>query len=124
MLSPLVETKVKKKLDLMNKYEEKKDTRAMPPTTCCEVSLSASVAGPFRTPSRVMGSPHGAFLSSKREKNAPGLFKLKKIKAPRGVCFDGGVYFVLYGNAMKRLYFQPMKQFYIRRRMSLRTCKM
>ena len=98
----------------MNKYEEKKNTRAILPTACYGASLSASAAGPFRTPSRVVDSPHGTFLSKKREEERPGaFFNLKKIKAlrcvcsvfceflrflaPRGVCFDGGVYSVLYG---------------------------
>ena len=77
----------------------------------CEASSSASAAGPSRTPSRVVGSPHGAFLLKKREKERPGV--LQKIKAPRGVysvfceflhflaprgvCFVGGAYSVLYG---------------------------
>ena len=95
--------------------KRKKDTRAIPPTAFCEASLSASAAGPFRTPSRVVGSPHVAFLSKKREKERPGAFFNKHIKtkaprsvcsafcvflrflAPWGVCFDGGVDSVLYG---------------------------
>ena len=93
--------------------------RAIPPTACCEASVSASAAGPFRTSSRVVGSPYGAFLTKKRENktsggvcNVPGasfnkikinqgapgrLLRFLRVLAPRGVCFDGGVYYVLYG---------------------------
>ena len=84
MLSPLV--------------QEKKNVRAIPPTACCEASLSASPAGPFRTPSRVVGSPYSLPLATSTKMHAPGrLLRFSRVLAPRGVCFDGGVYSVPYG---------------------------
>ena len=61
--------------------KRKKNTRAIPPTACCEASLSAWAAGPFRTPARVVGSRKSA------KKNAPGRFTIKRKKqGARGVC--------------------------------------
>ena len=61
--------------------KRKKNTRAIPPTACCEASLSAWAAGPFRTPARVVGSRKSA------KKNAPGRFTIKrKNQGARGVC--------------------------------------
>ena len=70
--------------------KRKKDTRAIPPAACCEASLSASAAGPFRTPSRVVGSPRGLPLEKERKRtprdvcNVPGaLLKTNSHGAPR-----------------------------------------
>ena len=52
----------------MNKYQEKKNTRAI----IFRLLLYDAKRLPFRTPFGVVGSPQGAFLSKSAKKNAPG----------------------------------------------------